>query len=302
MADSRAQAYAGQLDLLTRQAEALTPEARIRIVKLLDDANREILADVARSKPESYSSARLQALKAQVDRVMAEFASQAASQIDDLEKKAYEQTAVQIDATVAAASGTLMVQPVVDQAMLRVVQGYTADLIGGLTHDASAKINAAIQRGAMGGMNLQQLVEQIGGILEDGKFSGLFSQVGERAMSIATNEIRRLQSVVSMARIRDLAPHHPGLGKGWRHIPVAMVPRISHILAGPANGIKQPDEPFLVGGEELQYPRDPSGSPENTINCSCLLYPAFSADQLKPTDGERELLKSYGLSVVTNAA
>ena len=51
----------------------------------------------------------------------------------------------------------------------------------------------------------EKLVEQIGSVLEDGHFSGLFSQVGERAMSIATNEIRRLQSVVSMARIRDLA-------------------------------------------------------------------------------------------------
>jgi hypothetical protein len=30
------------------------------------------------------------------------------------------------------------------------------------------------------------------------------------------------------------------------------------------------DEPFLVGGEELMYPGDPSGSPEQTINCRCV--------------------------------
>lgn len=29
------------------------------------------------------------------------------------------------------------------------------------------------------------------------------------------------------------------------------------------------DESFEVDGEELQYPRDPSGSPENIINCRC---------------------------------
>jgi hypothetical protein len=300
MADSRAQAYAQQLDLLTKQAEALTPEARLRILKLLDQANREILVDVARSQPSSYNAARLQALKAQIDRVMAEFASQAGSQVSELEQKAFLQTAAQIDATVAAGTGTLMVQPVVDRALLQVVQGYTADLISGLSRDASAKINAAVQRAALGGLNLEQLVAQIGSTLEGGTFSGLFSQVGERSMSIALNEIRRLQSVVSMARINDLAPHHLGLGKGWRHIPVARVPRISHILA---NGqVRKPDEPFLVGGEELQFPRDPNGSAENTIGCSCLLYPALSADQLKPTDQERDLLKSYGLSVSTKAA
>lgn len=300
MADSRAQAYARQLDLLTQQAEALSPEARARINRLLDQMHREIIGDLARTQPGSYTAARLAALKAQIDRVMKEFAQQGASQVQDLERQAFQQTAAQIDATVAAGTGGLMVQPVVDNALLRVVQGYTADLITGLTQDASARINAAIQRGAMGGMNLQQLIEQIGTVLEDGKFSGIFSQVGERSMSIATNEIRRLQSVVSMARITDLAPHHPGLGKGWRHIPVAMVPRISHLLA---NGqVRKPDEPFLVGGEELMYPRDPNGSAENTINCSCILYPALSADQLQPTDQDRQLLKSYGLSISTKAA
>jgi hypothetical protein len=30
------------------------------------------------------------------------------------------------------------------------------------------------------------------------------------------------------------------------------------------------DEPFLVGGEELDYPLDPNGSAENTINCRCV--------------------------------
>jgi len=31
------------------------------------------------------------------------------------------------------------------------------------------------------------------------------------------------------------------------------------------------DEPFIVDGEELMYPGDPAGSPENIINCRCRL-------------------------------
>jgi len=31
------------------------------------------------------------------------------------------------------------------------------------------------------------------------------------------------------------------------------------------------NEPFIVGGEELQYPGDPSASPEQTINCRCAM-------------------------------
>lgn len=33
------------------------------------------------------------------------------------------------------------------------------------------------------------------------------------------------------------------------------------------------DEPFFVGGEELDYPNDPKGSAANTINCMC--YPTY---------------------------
>jgi len=52
-----------------------------------------------------------------------------------------------------------------------------------------------------------------------------------------------------------------------------------------------------VGGEELMYPRDPNGSPENTINCHCLLVPEVGADLLKPSDSQSNLLKDLGLSI-----
>jgi hypothetical protein len=297
--DSRATAYAEQLDALTRSAEALTPEARRRIDKLLRDANREILADVARSEPGSYNAARLNALKAQVDRVMEDFARQAASEVSDLEQSAYDKAGLSVNATVAAGTGTLTVHPVLDQAALQVVQGYTADLITGLTHDMSAKINASIQRAFLGQANLDQLVAQIGGALEGGKFSGLFSQVGERALSIATNEIMRVQSLASVARINALKEHHSGLKKQWKHIPVARLPRIGHLRAD--GQLRDPGEAFEVEGEALQYPRDPSGSAENTINCHCLVIPYIGSDDLKPTDQERGLLKSLGISVTANA-
>lgn len=34
-------------------------------------------------------------------------------------------------------------------------------------------------------------------------------------------------------------------------------------------------EPFDVGGESLEYPGDPAGSPENTINCRCTTIPVI---------------------------
>jgi hypothetical protein len=110
----------------------------------------------------------------------------------------------------------------------------------------------------------------------------------------------RVHSLASVARINDLATRHSGLGKLWKHIPVARVPRIGHLLAD--GQIVKPDEPFVVEGEELMYPRDPSGSAENTINCHCLVLPHLGEAQLKPTDQERQLLESYGIQVTAQAA
>jgi hypothetical protein len=295
MADTLAQAYAQQLDLLTKQADALSPDARRRLLKLLEELHRSILADLAQAKPDSYNAARLQMLKAQVDRAFEQFADKASSEIGKLEAQCLQQTSLQVDATVAAATGGVLVQPVLDTAALKVVQGYTADLIGGLSRDAAAKVNSAIQRGFLGKMNLSQLTDQSGSALSGGEFSGLFSPVAERAMTIATNEIMRVQSLASVARINALSEHHPQLGKRWLHIPAARVPRPGHIIA--SGQIRKPGEPFDVEGEKLQYPRDPSGSAENTINCHCLVQPYVPESQLKPTDGDRELLRSYGLSV-----
>jgi uncharacterized protein with gpF-like domain len=41
-----------------------------------------------------------------------------------------------------------------------------------------------------------------------------------------------------------------------------------------ANGqVVGADESFEVGGEQLRFPGDPDGSPENIINCHCVAIP-----------------------------
>lgn len=294
MADTRTEAYAAQLDLLTKQADAIEPEVRRRILALLKDMSREIIADVARTAPSSYTAARLALMKSQVDRATQQFGDAASAEVLKMEGDVYRNTALQVDATVRAGAGGVLVQPVIDTAALQVVQGYTADLIGGLTRDSAAKINAALQRAWLGRMDLARLTAEIGGALEGGEFSGMFSSIADRALSIATNEILRIQSLASVARINAMAAHHPQVQKRWKHVPIARVPRISHEIAD--GQIQQPGDPFLVAGEKLQYPRDPSGSAENTINCHCLVVPCVSEDLLKPTEGDRALLRSYGLS------
>jgi hypothetical protein len=295
MADSRAERYAQQLDQLTSQAEELSAEARRRILALLDELNREVLAVLAHAGSGSYTAARAQMVKAQIDRLFEQFSEQASADLQKQEDSAYRKVALQVDTTVAAATGGVLVQPVIDRAALEVVQGYTADLVTGLSRDAAAKVTTAIQRGYLGQLNLTEMTAQIGRALGNGEFSGMFSPLAERAMSIGTNEVMRVQSLASVKRIDTMAARNPAIEKMWKHIPVARVPRIGHILAD--GQVRKSGEPFTVEGESLQYPRDPRGSPENTINCHCLVVPHVGEEYLKPTDAQRALLRSYGISV-----
>lgn len=298
MADSRALEYAKKLDELVRQAKKPTAEAQRAIEKLLSDMSREILGDIAKTDPASYSAQRLKELKAAVDRAAQEFSRDASSKLASIQQQTYSAATATVDSTVSAATGGVLVHPIIDTKALQIVQGYSADLISGISREASTKINLAIQRAYMGGADLTTLVNQVGSALENGKFTGIFSAVGDRAVTIATNEVMRVHSLASQARIEDLAEHHPELGKQWKHIPAARVPRISHLLAD--GQVRKASEPYDVGGEDLMYPRDPSGSAENTINCHCLSMPHLPPEALKPTDSERSLLNSLGISVSTS--
>lgn len=52
---------------------------------------------------------------------------------------------------------------------------------------------------------------------------------------------------------------------------ISGLPNVRHAHQIADGQIVPINQPFLVGGENLQYPGDPAGSPENTINCRCII-------------------------------
>jgi hypothetical protein len=95
-----------------------------------------------------------------------------------------------------------------------IAQGYTADLVTALSRDAAAKMNAALQRAFLGGQQLNDIIGQVGRAL-DANFTGsLFDSIGERASTIAMNEILRVHSIATQSRLEDLAGRHPGAEEG----------------------------------------------------------------------------------------
>ena len=293
--------FAAKVAELIAQTKDLAPAARSRVLEMLAAARREILGRLADVDPGSFSAAQLTELKRSIDAAMDKFRSDATSFLDSAEAHAARLGAQGVTQPLVSAGLEAVTMGHVNPTTLSIAQGYTADLITNLSRQASHDINAALQRAFLGGQSWDQIVQQIGrGLGAEGRVS-IFDQIGDRAATIAENEILRVHAISGQARMEELAERHPDLQKKWVHIPVARVPRLSHYLAnGQVKDVTDPFEiPVLPGAEpeELMYPRDPNGSPENTINCHCLSVPHFSADALKPTAGHKALLDKLGIAI-----
>lgn len=295
-----AQEFAAKLAELMNQAKALPELARRQVIDLLEEARKRIVGEIASLDPARFTSAQLQALKQSIDRTLDDFRQKATAGVDSLEAQAMQIGTRTVDSPIAAAFGPMSFGQV-DVSTLSIAQGYTADLISALSKTAAANVNAAIQRAFLGGQSMTDIIAQIGGALSDGKYDGLFGSIGAKAETIAMNEILRVESLASQARMEALVDAHPDLQKQWFWIPAAKQPRILHQLAsGQVVNVK---DAYSVAGEDLMFPRDPNGSPWNTINCHCISRPYFAPASLKPTAAQKGLLDDLGISIsVTRAA
>lgn len=291
--------FSAKVNALIAQSRQLPEQARTKVLELLNEARIRIMADLAGMDPGSFSAAQLRSLKLSIDVAFDDFRRGMTDYVQAAETKSSNLGLDMVNQPIEAVVGVMPLGQV-SQSTLAIAQGYTADLITGLSQAASAKVNAAIQRAFLGGQPMTDIVQQIGKALSDGSFSGVLGPIGDRAVIIAQNEILRVQSLATQARMEDLLGRHPDLQKQWWHVPASIHPRPLHLLAH--GQVVNVNEPFDVGGEDLMFPRDPSGSPENTINCHCLSRPYFSADALKPSAEQRGLLDSLGIKVTAKRA
>jgi len=120
------------------------------------------------------------------------------------------------------------------------------------------EIKSSIQAGLDAGDPIKDIADSI---------RSKFNEIGSgRAKTIAITE-----TAAAYGSARDLAMQDAGISKKqWLTSGNSNV-REAH---EEANGqIVDADESFEVGGEQLRFPGDPDGSPENIINCHCVAIP-----------------------------
>ncbi|MGA9769300.1 MAG: phage minor head protein [Blastocatellia bacterium] len=158
----------------------------------------------------------------------------------------------------------------VSREVAQVAASFSATMIKDLTSSAQVAIDGVIQRAAVGGLTVQDAIKQIGSSLDDSKFG----PIAARAERIFRTEVLRVQSIATQARmqVNKDAMRRAGwaLGKRWLAT-IDKRARLSHVIA--MGQEREVEQPFIVGGEELMYPRDPNGSASLTINCRCVSSP-----------------------------
>lgn len=173
---------------------------------------------------------------------------------------------VWIKTTAAWGGDNILVAPILSDSMLAVITAMPTELIKGLSEEVASKTKAVLQRAVLGTQTPFQAMKHVSEIVGSRGNTGAFYS----AERIVRTEMGRAYNTADQLignKIADARGEHlPQLMKAWISV-LSPTTRDSHREAH--KQVVPYDEPFIVDGEELDYPLDPNGSPGNTINCKC---------------------------------
>ncbi len=170
-------------------------------------------------------------------------------------------------------------------AQLNAIVDFSADLISEIGNDMRGKINRQIRLSIVGQRSAFDTMREITRILGVKSRDGIWGTrrrpekvkgIAARAEAILRTETTRIYNLASHSQQLATAEQVPELRKRWLATPGGRT-RQTHLNA---HGQEQPvSQPFQVGNSQLMFPGDPRGTPEETINCRCVIvtiHPDFA--------------------------
>lgn len=246
------------MDLLNKVGKLEDREVK-KVLALLETARKEVAAQVAATEWQAH---RLPEIKAAVERAMDQFGqAYGASQTAALSNM-WEAGIDFVDWPLRTV-GFAAAVPEISRTTLEIMQGYSADLIKGLSRDAVKQINSEVMLGILGGKQPYEVMQAIGKTLSD---SGtVSSKVAHRAETITRTEMANVHSLSREARMQATIMASPEIEweKKWLASGKAY-PRANHAAL---HGIKVPVKIDFPGG--LPYPHAPRLPLKEKVNCGC---------------------------------
>jgi hypothetical protein len=259
-AEEQARRFAAAAKAQTKALPRIQADVLAEIVKQLHIAEVRV-TDALQASPSEAAQRRLRQLLAELERTIEDFRVAVSSVATQGAAQGW-QAGISTISTPFDAAGVSALGARIDAGALLATQKFMTDRIEDISLRALNRLNAALIQQIIGAVSLSDTITAVQKIL-----GGVPRQ---RAMTVAYTEIGRAHSVAQDEALQQAGHVVPNLHKRWLKSG-KLHPRAAHVAAH--NQIRRYDEPYLVDGEQLRYPRDPDGSAGNTINCGCLSIP-----------------------------
>ena len=233
----------------------------------------EMLKDTKRFEPRY-----LNAMLSEIDDKIDFFTSRMNRTIVDSEKEMYKHND-RMAKTFIGAAGVSISVPRLSNAVLIANTKLTGEMISNMAVDMRRDIARSLRRSIVAGEDTYQAAGKLDGIIGTSRNTGYMN----RADLIARQEIGRTYSEARQATDELTAENIPDMQKQWW---TAQDERVRPMYKGKiypsremwdhaaAHGqVVGVNEPFIVSGEELMFPRDSNGSLANILGCRCNSIP-----------------------------
>lgn len=199
----------------------------------------------------------------------------------------YESTAAQGGLSITSRFGGVF--DIASTAVQEFIHARANQLAGQVTSTTYGQIQTALADGLQEGLGIDELAAAVRHVFDIAS-SSRAEMIARTEVLSAYNGAQDLQAA--------LLPADVVAGKEW----IATRDDRTRDTHSEADGLTVTiSDPFAVGGQELQYPGDPNGAPENIINCRCTVG-YLTPDEMPTVDaperGAVQLEYRHGLAVL----
>ena len=267
--EERLAAFAREVEIRRRALPELQAEAAEHVIRLLEEAAREISLKLA-GVPSEFEIWRLGQLRREVEILLAAFGEAAGAEAARALDQAFEAGSALVAEPPKAARLSLSgLAPRLDPVLIAATRSFAVWRIDDLSTEARLKVETDLGLWMMGARSREETIRRM-----QAEFGGE-GETRRRVLTILNTETARAHGVAAQASLEAASRTVPALKKKWLRSGKARR-RANHEAAH--GQIRPVDEPFSVGGELLMHPCDPKGSAGNTVNCGCSSVPHLDLD------------------------
>ena len=254
---SRERAYNRKLKELISKVGKLEDREVKKVMEILEASRKEVAAAVVSTEWQAH---HITQLKEAIELAIEGFKQQYTAGHNEALSNMWNAGIDTIDSPLQYAGINLMA-PEIPRVALEILQGYSTDLISGLSGDTLKKISNEITLGIIGQKSPYEVMKTIGRSLDE---KGIYKSTFHRAEAITRTEMARIHSSAKEARIQSLTEGRTDpsihMMKKWLSSGKAH-PRENHLIDGELAEI---DDNFSNG---ILYPHAPGLPAKEVVNC-----------------------------------